>query len=201
MRAATGARVAAVSWGIGCESLRAYIAFRRADRPEAPQRRREAARYRNAVQDELGGTRTSAVRRARSASLTDEDSSAGSAPRSAGMQGAIAQWPLARQRHNEIDRYQQGRTVCVEAVSKSACPFPSPWRHKKRAPARKRRPCLFFFSFSFGAQALPRRCPPAADCLPGLPGTCPGVPSVPAPRCRSARTRGSRSRRGSGDPR
>ena len=43
--------------------------------------------------------------------------------------------------------------------------------------------------------------PPARGFLPVLPGTCRGVPSGPAPRCRRSRIRGSPYPPGSGGPR
>jgi hypothetical protein len=42
------------------------------------------------------------------------------------MQGAIAQWPLARRRHNEIEGNQKGRTVFVEAAPNNARPLLHP---------------------------------------------------------------------------
>ena len=96
------------------------FAFPPPDHPEARSAEGKLA-VRECGARRTWGSRTSAVRRAQSASLTDEDSRAEAKPPwSAGMQGAIAQWPLARRRHNEIEGNQQGRTVFVETAPSSA---------------------------------------------------------------------------------
>jgi len=85
------------------------------------------------------GSRTSAVRRAQRASLTDEDSRAEAKPPwNAGVQGVFVTTPPARRRHNEIGRNQQRTTVFVEAGCNRALPLPP---HPPHSP--------FFFQYGF----------------------------------------------------
>jgi len=113
-------------------------AFRRADRPKArrgklpgrecgagrPWLRAPSPRHHGESLVRMGvtgGRSPGGVLRRREAAAGDAahenlGDQGGSAPRSAGMQGAIAQWPLARRRHNEIERGLFGWRASVEAV-------------------------------------------------------------------------------------